>query len=392
MGYLVVLLMSFVPALVTLVPMQVSQTNSLSTPGGVSRKAFTSVAAVRELRDGSVIVLDRGDGSLLRLTQDLESATPIGGRGNGPGEYATPLRLIALAGDSSALYDWSNSRFLIILPDGRPGGFFDIRSNRGCVGVGRAYLSPFVAVDGQGRFYAEGQPIAVSADGIVRATDSAAIERTAPNCARDTVAFVPNRWGREHTIIRGGFAVGPSDVMPFRTRTQWAVFQDGTVAVVRTEPYGVDFVDPNGDRRNGEPIPYRRIPVTASHKQQWREERISPSPTLTINRSAGNRSSEPSVSMKSRPVREPTNWPTHLPPFLEDAVNASADGYVWIRRALGSDYPPTYDVVNRLGRVIRHVELRPRSRVVGFGASVVYVARRDQHDLEYLERYILPRP
>jgi hypothetical protein len=387
MKHLVVLLVYFVPSLVTLVPGQVSQSVSLTAPPIVSKHAFTSVVTVRELRDGSVIVLDRGDGRLVRLTQDLGAATPIGRRGNGPGEYATPQRLIALAGDSSAVYDWSNSRFLIILPDGQPGGFFDAQSNRGCSSRARANLSLFVAADGQGHFYAEGQPIVVSADGIVRASDSAAIERTAPNCGRDTVAFVPNRWGREQTRISGGFAVGPSTVIPL----QGAVFADGVLAIVRPEPYSVDFVYLNGNRRSGESISYRRIPVTANLKQLWREERGRPSATITISRSPDKGSSESSVSMKSRPVREPSTWPRHLPPFLEDAVIASPDGHVWIRRALRSEDPPTYDVVDRFGRVVQQVVLRPRSRIVGFGPSSVYVVRRDQDDLEYLERYVFPR-
>jgi hypothetical protein len=386
MEYHVVLLRYYVLALATLIPSQVSQKTALSNPQAVSRRAFISVGTVRELRDGSVIVLDRGDGSLWMLSQDLQLATPIAGRGNGPGEYAAPQRLIALGGDSSILYDWGNSRFLIILPDGRPGEFLDVRANLGCASRNRGDLSLFMAVDGHGRFYSEGQPIAITAEGIARAADSAAIERTSPNCGRDTVAYVANRWGRDKTRISGGFAVGPSGVIPFRTRTQWVVFWDGAVAVVRPDPYRVDFVDPNGNRRSGEPIPYQRIPITATLKQQWREERTLPAPALTIDRSAKNRS-EPSVSMKSRPAREPTNWPTHLPPFLEDAVNASADGYVWIKRALGSDQPPTYDVVDGLGRVIQQVELRARSRIVGFGVSSVYVMRRDKDDLEYLERF-----
>jgi hypothetical protein len=36
------------------------------------------------------------------------------------------------------------------------------------------------------------------------------------------------------------------------------------------------------------------------------------------------------------------------------------------------------------------VQLRPRSRVIGFGRYNVYVIRQDDDDLEYLERYVLP--
>jgi hypothetical protein len=44
-------------------------------------------------------------------------------------------------------------------------------------------------------------------------------------------------------------------------------------------------------------------------------------------------------------------------------------------------------VFDQQGRKIAEVTLRPRSRVVGFGQGTVYVARSDEDDLQYLERY-----
>lgn len=45
-----------------------------------------------------------------------------------------------------------------------------------------------------------------------------------------------------------------------------------------------------------------------------------------------------------------------------------------------------------MGRLVLKVRLQPRSRVIGFGKGSVYVVRRDDEDLEYLERYRLPAP
>ena len=93
----------------------------------------------------------------------------------------------------------------------------------------------------------------------------------------------------------------------------------------------------------------------------------------------------------SRPVREvqdPADWPEYLPPFLDDALEFDPDGTLWVRRTGPAGAAPTYDVINAEGRVTRQVEFPPRTRLVGFGANgAVYVARSDEFDLEYLQRY-----
>lgn len=52
--------------------------------------------------------------------------------------------------------------------------------------------------------------------------------------------------------------------------------------------------------------------------------------------------------------------------------------------------PPTYDVIDGMGRLVEQVKLAMRARVAGFGAGAVYVVRRDSDDLEYLERLLSP--
>jgi hypothetical protein len=46
-----------------------------------------------------------------------------------------------------------------------------------------------------------------------------------------------------------------------------------------------------------------------------------------------------------------------------------------------------YDVINPEGRVESRIALATKGRVVGFGHGWVYVARIDEDDLEYLQRF-----
>jgi hypothetical protein len=72
-------------------------------------------------------------------------------------------------------------------------------------------------------------------------------------------------------------------------------------------------------------------------------------------------------------------------------VVTTPDGEVWVLRTRSaSDKTPIYDVFDRTGALAKRVTLNPESRVVGFGKGTVYVARTDEDDLQYLQRYARP--
>ena len=90
---------------------------------------------------------------------------------------------------------------------------------------------------------------------------------------------------------------------------------------------------------------------------------------------------------------DPSNWGAeYMPPFLERALMFSTDGFLWIRRTGPAGQPPTYDVIDRAGNLVEKVVLQNRSRLVGFGKGVVYVARHDDDDLQYLQKYTFAIP
>ena len=79
------------------------------------------------------------------------------------------------------------------------------------------------------------------------------------------------------------------------------------------------------------------------------------------------------------------------PGFAGGAVLIAPEGEVWVLRTRpAGDKIPTYDVFDRTGALIKKVSLNPSSRVVGFGKGVVYVARSDEDDLVYLQRFARP--
>jgi hypothetical protein len=69
---------------------------------------------------------------------------------------------------------------------------------------------------------------------------------------------------------------------------------------------------------------------------------------------------------------------------------ATPDGSLWVRRSQPQGAPALYDVFDAQGRLVRQVALGKDMRIVGFGATSVYVARTDEDDLQYLLRFRRP--
>ena len=83
--------------------------------------------------------------------------------------------------------------------------------------------------------------------------------------------------------------------------------------------------------------------------------------------------------------------PKYKPPFEGSSTYVAPGARVWVRRSTAaSDSTSRYDVFDPTGHLLERVALKPRTRVVGFGKTAIYVVRRDEDDLEYLGRLALP--
>ena len=94
---------------------------TLSKPEIEFTQPFSEVTAIRELRDGRVIVVDGRELKAQVIDFRAGTVATIGRNGDGPGEYRWPRQLYALPGDSSLLPDQAGGRLLIITPDAKPG-------------------------------------------------------------------------------------------------------------------------------------------------------------------------------------------------------------------------------------------------------------------------------
>lgn len=134
---------------------------------------------------------------------------------------------------------------------------------------------------------------------------------------------------------------------------------DGWVAVVRLNPYRVDWRSPDGQWTRGAPIPTPTVRMTEGDRQVYLEWR------------ARERPPEPRDSVYS--------WPETVCPWVGGyAPIAMPDGKLLVYRVPTSQAPATrYDVVNRRGEVERQLAMPASDAILGFGRKSVFVVRTD---------------
>lgn len=369
---------------------------TLTRPAAEFSEPFTQINGVRELRDGRVIVSDVREKTVQLVDLKTGSAQKIGREGSGPGEYAMPMRLLALPGDTSLVYDPLNRRFLVIGPDGKPGAFLTLEEGESGRGMRVSIGARFT--DSRGRLYSQGSNFSIGPDGQPTTADSAPILRYDRTTKKtDTLAFV--KVPTAEVRMSGGannrnVSVRMGGGNPYAATDDWAVTPDGRLAVVRTKDYRVDWYAPDGRRTSGPTIAYQPIKVTEDDKREFRERRAAGGSGMIVMTETrdGNRSSRsagaPPANMQ---MPEPTDWPEVKPPFVGPAAFAAPNGQLWVLRTRpAKDKIPTFDVFDASGRVAGRVAIPAQTRLVGFGNGTVYLARSDEDDLQYLQRYRMP--
>lgn len=336
---------------------------------------FSGVLGVRELSDGRLVVADRIDLGLVVADFRTQTTTPISRKGRGPNEYSMVARLYPIGGDSTIMADLMQRRWLILAGDSVA---VTVPPDNPTV---QLLQGLFVGADGLGHVVREEYDEAPSAVYASTEKDSSYLVRYDRATARvDTVARLMRRptVSTRQTNAKGEVIMSGSRGLRLRVGEQYLLQPDGWLAVVRINPFRVDWRSPDGRWTKGEPLPIPVLKMTQREKQ------------ASLARTARSQSSS---SMQLPPeLRTPDDdWPDVMPPYIQGDLLASPEGHVIIRRQPSADLPGiAYYVVDRRGRLSGILALKDNEKLLAAGAKAIYVLETDDDGLQYIRRHPWP--
>lgn len=363
---------------------------TLAKPVAEHPEPLTQPTAVRELRDGRVLITDMEERRLLLYDFAAKTATPAARQGSGPLEYQMPGQLFAV-GDSTVMPDIMQRRFLYLGPTGAPLRTQPIlQATDDLLSVVRA--GNIFAIDAAGRMYSEARAIVIKEGKLPTTSDTVALVRWSKFGVKgETLATkfdkapAPQMSGTPGSSIKMRLPI-----LPYVARDLWSVFPNGRVVVLRAADYHSEWIAPNGAHTSGPKVDYVPAPVTPADRERLRKNtREAYERAMKLGMSMAKSSTTQPIPKISFDVDEPTEWPKFKPPFANLLV--APDDLLWVATSsAGTDEVVTYDVLDVRGKLVKRVRFPKNVVVIGFGRGVIYATRKDEDDLRYLQRYSLP--
>ncbi len=418
----------------------------------VAKEPLGAVSSVRHLSDGRVLVNDILGRRVVMFDSSLATVTVVADTTSATASAygVRPGGLIAYRGDSTLFVDPASLSMLLIDPNGKITRVMSAPRDVGFL-VGGPFGNP--GFDPKGRlvyrappnFAAFRPPAGGSGNRLPQfptPPDSAALVRfdLATRKADTATFFKTPKFNLNVTRGPDGGIRVTSTTNPLPQGDDWALLSDGTIALVRTKDYHVDWLNPDGTITSSPKIPFQwerltdeaKVAFIDSAKVAIEKARASgqfaqtgaqqialrpggdgaaggarrdgagggdaprtgsapaPAPnaqpgTMTVTTggnttvtSAGPGGGFLGGQLPPLTMVSPSELPDYKPAFTPGATRADADGNLWIRTSQNADARPVYNVVDRKGELIDRVQLPANRVLVGFGqGGVVYLAVRD---------------
>lgn len=362
------------------VPATAVQVHVLPKAAFVVDHEFAQVRGLRELPDGRVLVADRLEEQVFIIQPKTGAALKLGRAGSGPAEYHYPTGIVATPGDSSVLIDEGNSRIAIIGPDLKIARSFTL------IIPGVPLSSGPRGRDAAGKYLAT-IPGWFKSRGPLK--DTIDIVRLDYKTQRvDTVAamrgYTPSGITRHETPGFPMVAFTPQDV--------WTVAPDGSIAIVCSADYHVDWIATDGKVTRGPPVRFTPIKVTAEDKMIF-VRRFSENAGMSGKGQNGGVGLAPPEFRSEAALKQmiaSNEFAQTKGPFTDASPVAGGDGRLWVERTVLNTAPPIYDAFNRRGEHILQVQLPKDRRLIGVGKSALYALHVDADGVEHLEVFQLP--
>jgi hypothetical protein len=340
-------------------------------------ESFDRVVAGAVYDNGAIVLLDVLARTVTLVDSQFRVRRPLTRAGTGPGEVQLPTGLAAGA-DGALVVDRALSRLVEVRAPAWRAAPFSFRDADRC--AVRATQSVLLATSIDGERRVVGEIVA----GNLRRAGVLTVVGWRSACDADTLAHIDIPSAKRGTSV-GGLSVESSPPLPFPHSHQWIATRDGRIVIAESEGYRVRAVRGRQTLHDVR-IAYSPVALSAEHQREWRKLRTSPQMSFVRDRATQTTRGE----VTTEPWTAPLAWPAQLPPFLEGALVAAADGSVWIRRTTAAGARSEYDVLDSALVVRARVTLPSAQRIIAVGRRYLFAVRTDNDDVEWLERYDLP--
>jgi hypothetical protein len=415
----------------------------LPAPTATSAEVIGSLAGVRQLPNGKLLVNDQAGRRVLLVDSTLTVlgvvADSTSGTANAYG--IRPGGLLGYRGDSTLFVDPASLSMLVIDPAGKVVRVMAApRPSDVQFLVGGPFGNPGFDARGRLIYRSFGRPNFVRpAPGVPmtppQMPDSAALVRFDLATRKlDTAAFfkIPKQSVNVTQDERGGMRI-TTNINPLPLVDDWSVMSDGSIAIVRGREYRVELIGADGARTLADKIPYDWQRLSDSDKVAFLDSTKASMERMLAARRAGDggasaggdagaagtagtqqmvmrvqqRGGAPGgggaqVTVGGSPANgelpalnfvAASELPDYKPVFGPGAVRADADDRLWIRTIPTKPTPggAIYDVIDRAGKLVDRVQVPANTTIAGFGeGGVVYLGMRDSTGI-HLQRSVLPR-
>ncbi|MBL0169543.1 MAG: hypothetical protein IPP90_02280 [Gemmatimonadaceae bacterium] len=361
-------------------------------PVAVSTDSLGVRLSVRALSDGRVLVNDvqryrvlMYDKSLKHFTPALDSSGTSGTLGSS-GISIPSAHLIAMPADSTMYLDIASRSLLTIDPTGKVAHVTALPRPQDIVTLSVGYIYGTPTLDAKGRLVYQGTPpnqnkalIELNQKIMIEksatapgAIDSAPIVRADFDTRKiDTIATVKIVQQYASVVAsrddRGNFTQRLT-VNPTQTADEWGLLPDGTIAILRSHDYHMEWVDPDGTRRTSPKMAFDWKRLTDDGKQHvidsikpMLEKQMESMKPQTMQTPDGPRRLTTEIVLV--PAKD---LPDYEPAIQPGAMKVDLEGNVWIvprTAVLSANGGLRYDVVNRKGEIIERVIL-PKGRAI----------------------------
>jgi hypothetical protein len=334
-----------------------------STPslrvGETEGEELFRVADAAQLPDGTLVVLDGGSREVRWFDPNGAMVLATGGRGEGPGEFDRFASVSPFRGDSVLVFDnWlrratiydgrgSLGRVISLPPEMQAEDLVPFGNDRLLALTWS--LNSFMDLEGPYRL-----PYMV----LLLSTDGA---------VEDTVVSLPGPGGYKVLRAEGNY----TDFAPLIIENGYLASHDGEAVYGGADRWEIRRTDTDGALRQIIRVPSLDRPLTATEVERERAAMLRPESSAEYR------------SLVSQ-LEPPSQWPGY------GDLLVAADGWIWAAeyRSLRTeaDAPTRWLVFDGSGAWVGVATTPPRFRVFEVGAGFVLGVRRDDLDIEYVER------